>query len=101
MTPDLSRSWRGVAGAVTVPGFKVRAVDSVGAGDTFVGALAVALAAGVEPADAVRAACAAGASAAARPGTHSAMPHPADVLADTGVNWPVPVVGPAAATAAE
>ena len=30
---------------LTVPGFKVRAVDSVGAGDTFVGALAVALAA--------------------------------------------------------
>ena len=36
-------------GVVTVPGFPVTAVDTVGAGDTFVGALAVALAAGVPP----------------------------------------------------
>src|SRR5215831_15593644 len=35
--------------AVTVPGFSVASVDSVGAGDAFVAALAVALAAGVEP----------------------------------------------------
>ena len=72
-----------------MPGFKVRAVDSVGAGDTFVGALAVALAAGVSPAEAVRAAAAAGAAAATRPGTQSGMPHPADVLAATGLTWPV------------
>ena len=75
--------------AVTVPGFKVRAVDSVGAGDTFVGALAVALAAGVLPGEAVRAAAAAGAAAATRPGTQSGMPRPADVLAATGLTWPV------------
>src|SRR5450756_1045289 len=56
---------------LTVPGFKVRAVDSVGAGDTFVGALAVALAAGVRPSDAVTAAAAAGATAATRQGTQS------------------------------
>lgn len=97
MAPDPSRSWR-VAGAVTVPGFRVRAVDSVGAGDTFVGALAVTLAAGVEPTGAVRAACAAGASAATRPGTQSAMPRPADVLADTGMTWPLLVAGPAVAS---
>ncbi len=76
-------------GVVTVPGFKVTAVDTVGAGDTFVGALAVALAAGVPPADAVTAAAAAGAAAAARPGTQSGMPRPADVLAATGHPWPV------------
>ena len=75
---------------ITVPGFKVTAVDTVGAGDTFVGALAVALAAGVQPADAVTAAAAAGAAAAARPGTQSGMPRPADVLAATGHSWPVP-----------
>ena len=74
---------------VTVPGFTVTAVDTVGAGDTFVGALAVALAAGVWPADAVTAAAAAGAAAAARPGTQSGMPRPADVLAATGHRWPV------------
>ena len=76
-------------GVVTVPGFKVTAIDTVGAGDTFVGALAVALAAGVPPADAVTAAAAAGAAAAARPGTQSGMPRPADVLAVTGHRWPV------------
>jgi ribokinase len=71
-----------------VPGFPVRAVDSVGAGDTFVGALAVALAAGVAPEEAVRAAAAAGAAAATRPGTQSGMPRPADILAVTGLAWP-------------
>ena len=76
-------------GVVTVPGFKVTAIDTVGAGDTFVGALAVALAAGVPPVDAVTAAAAAGAAAAARPGTQSGMPRPADVLAATGHRWPV------------
>jgi ribokinase len=76
-------------GVVTVPGFKVTAIDTVGAGDTFVGALAVALAAGVPPVDAVTAAAAAGAAAAARPGTQSGMPRPADVLAVTGHRWPV------------
>jgi ribokinase len=74
---------------VTVPGFKVTAIDTVGAGDTFVGALAVALAAGVPPVDAVTAAAAAGAAAAARPGTQSGMPRPADVRDATGHRWPV------------
>ena len=77
-------------GVATVPGFAVRAVDTVGAGDTFVGALAVALAAGVAPLGAVVAAAAAGAAAAARPGTQSGMPRPADVLAATGYAWPLP-----------
>ena len=76
-------------GTVTVPGFKVAAIDTVGAGDTFVGALAVALAAGVAPVDAVTAAAAAGAAAAARPGTQSGMPRPADVGDATGHRWPV------------
>jgi ribokinase len=81
--------YSGQAGDLGVPGFAVRPVDSVGAGDTFVGALAVALAAGVPPRDALVAAAAAGAAAVTRPGTQAGMPRPADVLAATGHPWPV------------
>ncbi len=76
--------------AVTVPGFRVPAVDATGAGDTFVGALAVALAAGAAAAEAVRAAAAAAAAAVTRRGAQAAMPRPADILAVTGLTWPVP-----------
>jgi ribokinase len=75
--------------AETVQAFRVEAVDTVGAGDTFVGALAVALAAGVPAAEAVRAAAAAGATAATRPGAQAGMPRPADIRAVTGLSWPV------------
>jgi ribokinase len=75
--------------AHTIEGFKVHAVDAVGAGDTFVGALAVALAASVPAADATRVAAAAGAAAVTRRGPQAAMPRPADILAVTGVAWPV------------
>ncbi len=78
----------GPDGAHTIEGFDVRAVDTVGAGDTFVGALAVALAAGVPAPEAVRAAAAAGAAAVTRHGAQTAMPGPADILAATGVIWP-------------
>jgi ribokinase len=75
--------------AATVAGFSVTAVDSVGAGDTFVGALAAALAAGVAPLEAVRAAAAAGAAAATRHGAQAAMPGPADIFRVTGLRWPL------------
>jgi ribokinase len=78
----------GPDGISTIPGFHVQAVDTVGAGDTFVGALAVALAAGVPPEAAVRAAGAAGAAAVTRPGAQTAMPRPQDILATTGLKWP-------------
>ncbi len=77
----------------TVAAFPVHAVDTVGAGDTFVGALAVALAAGIAPEQAVTAAAAAAATAATRPGTQTGMPRPADVRAATGYEWPLPVTG--------
>jgi len=78
----------GPDGTNTIPGFKVQAVDTVGAGDTFVGALAVALAAQVPAPDAVRAAAAAGAAAVTRQGAQTAMPRPADILVTTGLKWP-------------
>jgi ribokinase len=78
----------GPNGTNTIPGFKVQAVDTVGAGDTFVGALAVALAAGVPAPEAVRAAAAAGAAAVTRPGAQTAMPRPSDILSTTGLKWP-------------
>ena len=78
----------GPAGTAAVPGFRVTAVDTVGAGDAFVGALAVVLASGLEPAAAVTAACAAGAAAATGRGAQAALPRPADVLAATGFSWP-------------
>jgi ribokinase len=57
-----------------VPAFPVRAIDSVGAGDAFNGALAVALAEGRLLREAVRIACAAGGIAASRVGAQDSMP---------------------------
>jgi ribokinase len=76
-------------GTHAIGGFPVAVVDTVGAGDTFVGALAVALAAGVPAPEALRAAAAAGAAAVTRRGAQAGMPRPADVLAATGVIWPL------------
>ena len=77
----------------TVPAFPVRALDTVGAGDTFVGALAVALAAGVSAREAVTGAAATAATAVTKQGTQTGMPHPADIHAATGHSWPVPAAG--------
>ncbi len=78
----------GAGGPHTVPGFSVASVDSVGAGDAFVAALGVAAAAGAPDAEAVRLACAVGATAVTRPGAQDGLPTPPDVLAATGVRWP-------------
>ncbi len=82
---------------LAVPGFPVQVADTVGAGDTFTGALAVALAAGVTAGDAVRAATAAAATAVTRSGAQDGLPRPADIAAVTGLPWPVPAE-PRAAT---
>ena len=63
------------------PPFRVNAVDTVGAGDAFNGALAVALAEGYDVATAVRWASAAGALAVQRQGAQRAMPRRDEVLA--------------------
>jgi ribokinase len=80
----------GPDGTVQVPGFEVASVDAVGAGDAFVAALAVSLASGAAPPEALRAACAAGATATTRRGTQTALPRPAEIEAATGVagSWP-------------
>jgi ribokinase len=78
-----------LAAPVTVTGFAVDSVDSVGAGDAFVGALAVMLASQAAPETAVRAACAAGAAATTKRGAAEALPHPAGIHAATGFTWPL------------
>jgi ribokinase len=53
---------------------KVEAVDATGAGDAFVGAVTVALLEGMQPGEALRFACAAGAIAATRAGAQPSLP---------------------------
>ena len=62
-----------------VPAFAVDVVDTTGAGDTFCGALAVALAEGQPPETALRFASAAAALAVTKPGAQPSLPHRAQV----------------------
>ena len=62
-----------------VPAFSVPVVDTTGAGDTFCGALAVALAEGEAPDDALRFASAAAALAVTKPGAQPSLPTRAQV----------------------
>lgn len=64
---------RGVKMAWATPP-SVVAIDATGAGDAFVGAITVALLEGMDPAQALRFACAAGALAATRPGAQPSLP---------------------------
>ena len=57
-----------------VPGFRVTPVDTVGAGDTFIGAFMVRLVEGVAARDAARFACAASALSVTRRGAQSGIP---------------------------
>ncbi len=63
------------------PAFDVEVVDTTGAGDTFCGALVVALAEGQTPKQALRFASAAAALAVTKPGAQPSLPHRADVEA--------------------
>lgn len=62
-----------------VPSFKVRVVDTTGAGDAFNGGLAVALAEGGGLVDALAFANATAALCVTKPGTSPSMPHREDV----------------------
>ncbi|WP_251149742.1 ribokinase [Cellulosimicrobium sp. Marseille-Q4280] len=66
---------------VVVPAFPADVVDTTGAGDTFCGVLAAALARGADLTEAARRAAAAGALAVGRPGAQDAVPDEADVVA--------------------
>ena len=65
--------------ALLQPGFRVDAVDTTAAGDTFCGTLAAGLASGVAMADALRRACAASALACTRLGAQASVPARAEV----------------------
>lgn len=70
----LSENGNGNGNGKRVPGFKVQAVDTIAAGDTFNGALVTALLEGKVMADAVRFAHAAAAIAVTRPGAQPSVP---------------------------
>jgi ribokinase len=70
-----------VDGATAIPAFKAKVVDTTGAGDCFVGALAARLAQGATPQEAARFASAAAACAVERLGAAPAMPTARDVAA--------------------
>jgi ribokinase len=65
--------------AACVPAFKVKAIDTVGAGDCFNGAYAVALLEGLDPFAAARFASAAAAISVTRHGAQASMPFRAEV----------------------
>jgi ribokinase len=65
--------------AVHIPGFPVSVVDTTAAGDSFVGAFSVALAAGSDLESAVQRGCAAGALTTTRMGAQPAIPTKAEI----------------------
>jgi ribokinase len=65
--------------SVHIPGFKVKVVETTGAGDALNGGFAVALAQGMTPADAARFGCATAALSVTKPGTAPSMPMRADI----------------------
>jgi ribokinase len=68
-------------GQVNIPAFPTKVVDTTGAGDCFVGALAARLAAGATPVDAARYASAAAACAVEKLGAAPSMPTAKEVAA--------------------
>ncbi|MFT3965764.1 MAG: PfkB family carbohydrate kinase [Sphingobium sp.] len=76
-------AWRGGV-RVDEPGFAVEAVDSIGAGDAFAGAFAVAAAHGLGLAAALRWGCAAGAITVSRLGLVEAVPDKEELAALLG-----------------
>ena len=71
---------RGDALPLHVPAYKVKAVDTTGAGDCFHGAYALALTRGMTPLDAVLYATAASAIAVTGQGGRGSLPSHAEVL---------------------
>ena len=61
------------------PSFEVHAIDTVGCGDAFIGAMAAAIARGADVATSLREGCAAGALAATRAGAMPSLPTRAEI----------------------
>lgn len=61
------------------PSFEVHAIDTVGCGDAFIGAMAAAIARGADVATSLREGCAAGALAAMRDGAMPSLPTRAEI----------------------
>jgi ribokinase len=76
---------QGTEGTITAKPPKVRPVDTTGAGDTFVGALVLALMEGQSRQDAMNFACAAGAAATLTAGAQPSLPDRATVHALMGI----------------
>jgi ribokinase len=76
--------YQGGGDRITAKPPKVVPVDTTGAGDTFVGALVLALMDGQSHQDALTFACAAGAAATQKAGAQPSMPDRADVMALMG-----------------
>jgi ribokinase len=88
ITRGESGAWIETRGlSMEVPAPRVKAVASVGAGDAFNGALAAALAEGMDLPEAVRWGVAAGALSVTRPGAQEAMPSRSDVEALLAEDW--------------
>jgi ribokinase len=68
-------------GATAIPAFKAKVVDTTGAGDCFVGALAARLSAGATPVEAARYASAAASCSVERLGAAPSMPTAREVAA--------------------
>jgi ribokinase len=75
-------------GATRVRPLEIDAVDATAAGDAFVGAVAMGLAAGRSLAEAVRLGSAAGAAAAGRMGARSSLPGRSEVERLLGASLP-------------
>ncbi|MCQ2429762.1 MAG: ribokinase [Clostridia bacterium] len=73
--------WTDGVSEVHVPGIRVKAVETTGAGDTFNGALAVAIAEGLAPVQALRFANAAAAISVTRLGAAASTPYRDEILA--------------------
>jgi ribokinase len=69
-----TENWQG-----HVPAFEVQAVDTVAAGDTFIGAFVTRLVEGASPHEAARFGCAASAISVTRPGAQPSIPARAEV----------------------
>lgn len=76
---DAGAMWLDADGVVRAPGLSARVADTTGAGDTFAGAMAVALFEGRSPSDTLQFANRAAAVSVTKPGAQGGMPLRADL----------------------